>query len=129
VRARGDFVKLGLEAPVDLDRVDVCGTVGEERRQDAEARPDLEDDVAGPEHGQALDHAQDVLVDEEVLSELVPRRDARSGHGSPNAAAAFSSICRSSAAGSSLRAVASTARVWTTFAGSFGRPRRDCGER
>ena len=37
-----------LEPPVDLDGMDVPHAVGEEGRQDAKARPDLQDDVALP---------------------------------------------------------------------------------
>ena len=67
----------GLERPVDLDRVDVRDAVGEETRQDAEARADLEHDVVGSECGEPFDHAEDVLVDEEVLAVRL-FRDGRS---------------------------------------------------
>ena len=69
VRARAQpLAQPRLERAVDLDRVDVRDPVGEEARQDAEARADLEDDVVGAEVGQPGDHAQDVLVGEEVLA-------------------------------------------------------------
>ena len=77
-----DAGEVRLERAVELDRVHVRDARGEEAREDAEAGPDLEHDVVGLELGEALDHAEDVLVDEEVLAERLPRRDAHS----PNAA-------------------------------------------
>ena len=106
--------------------MDVSGAVGEAAREDAEARPDLEHDVVSVELGQAFDHAEDVLVGEKVLAELLLRTDA---HGQRNAAAALASIWAASSSGSSPRTSASAATVWTTFAGSFGRPRTGCGAR
>src|SRR5207247_7383483 len=74
---------------------------------------------------QATDHAEDVLVDEEVL----PEAATSSPHGSSKAAVAFASICAASASNSSPRASASAATVWTTYAGSFVLPRTGCGAR
>ena len=99
----------------------VRDAVGEVAGEHAEPRADLEDDVCRVEGGEAADHAEDVVVDEEVLAELLLRADA---HGSEKAAVALASICAASSAASSPRAAASAATVWTTFAGSFGRPRR-----
>ena len=79
-----------LEAAVELDRVDRRDAVGEVAREDAEPGPDLEHDVARLELGEPADHAEDVLVDEKVLAELLLRRDV---HGRPKARAAFASIC------------------------------------
>ena len=101
----------GLERPVDLDRVDVCDAVGKETRQDAEARADLEHDVVGSECGEPFDHAEDVLVGEEVLAVRPFRDDV---HGSPKTVAALASICAASASGSSPRASARAATVCAT---------------
>ena len=65
--------------------------VGEEGREHAEARPDLEHDVLGAELGEPADHAEQVLVDEEVLAELLLR--GRAAHGRPKAALALASSC------------------------------------
>ena len=94
-----------------------CATrVGEVAREHADARPDLEHDVVGLQLGEPADHAEDVLVDEEVLPELLLRRDLTSPkHGASRCA----SICRPSSAASSPRASASAASVCTTYAGSF----------
>ena len=70
-----DPAQVRLERAVDLDGVDVCDAVGEEAGQDAEARADLEHDVGGVELGETPDHAEDVLVDEEVLAERLLRDD------------------------------------------------------
>src|SRR5262249_57086847 len=94
-------------------------------REHAATRADLEHDVAAIEGGQSLDHAEDVFVDEEVLAELLPRRDVHS----PNAAVALASMRAASSAALSARTRASSATVWTTFAGSFRGPRTGCGAR
>ena len=59
----------GLERLVDLDGVDMPHAIGEIRRQHAEARSDLENDVRLVKARQPADHAQDVGVDEKVLTE------------------------------------------------------------
>src|SRR6266542_4962783 len=100
-------------------------SLGQEAGEDAAARADLEDDVGLREIREPLDHAQDVLVDEKVLAELFPRPGAHRA----KQRAAFALICAASSATSALRACASTATVCTTFAGSFGRPRRGTGAR
>src|SRR5262249_49716328 len=94
-------------------------------REHAESGPDLEDDVLRPQFGEAADHAEDVLVDEEVLTKLLLRRDAHK----PNAAVALASILVPSSEASSPRAAASAVTVCTTYAGSFGLPRTGCGAR
>src|SRR5207253_645450 len=114
-----------FERAVDLDGMDVCDTLGEVAREDAAARADLEHDVVRPQLGEPADHAEDVLVDEEVLAERLLGRDAHS----EKAVLAFASICAARSARSSSRAAASAATVWTTLAGSFGRPRVGCGAR
>ena len=114
--------ELSFERAVELDCVHARDAVGEIGSEDAEPRADLEHDVLRPERGQAADDAEDVLVDEEVLPELLLRRGRP--HGSENAAAAFASRRAASSIGSSPRAAASAPAVWITFAGSFGRPRR-----
>ena len=115
-----------LERAVELDRVDVADAVGEVAGEDAEAGADLEHDVIGVELGEPADHAEDVLVGEEVLAQPLLRDD---GHGSAKAAVAFASIRAASSSASSPRAAASAATVCTTFAGSFGLPRSGCGAR
>ena len=74
--------QLLLERRVELDRVHLCDPVCEIRGQHAEPGPDLEHDVVAVELGEAADHAEDVLVDQEVLAELLLRPNA---HGRPNA--------------------------------------------
>ena len=59
-----------LEPLVDLYHVHVRGARREARRQHAEAAADLEHDVVRTEVGEALDHPEDVGVDEKVLTEL-----------------------------------------------------------
>ena len=63
----------GSSDAVELDGVDVRDAVGEIAREHAEAGADLEHDVVRRELGEAADHAEDVLVDEEVLAELLLR--------------------------------------------------------
>jgi hypothetical protein len=58
------------EARVDLDHVHVRAALGEVLGEHAEAAADLEHHVLGAELGGALDHAEDVGIDEEVLSEV-----------------------------------------------------------
>ena len=109
-----------LEPPVDLDRVHVRAAPGEARRERADARADLERDVVGRERRQPLDHAEQVVVDEEVLPELAigpqaelgqpGERDlARRAHGRAKTRAAFASTCAASSPASTPR-IAATAR-------------------
>src|SRR5262249_54233603 len=112
VRPPGDALdQLRPEGRVELHRVHLLYAVGEERRQDAETRTDLQNDVALLQLREPSDDAEDVLVDEEVLAELLLRAAAPV---SPNAAAAFSSMRLPSSARSSRRVSASEATVWTT---------------
>src|SRR4029077_16705049 len=115
-----------LQRRVKLHRVPVSAQVCEIRGQHPGPGPDLERDVVAVELGEAADHAEDVLVDQEVLAELLLRPNA---HGRPNASVAFASICAPSASESSPRASARAATVWTTYAGSFVFPRTGCGAR
>jgi len=80
------------EAPVELDRVDVRGRLGEAPGQHALARPDLEHDVVWTELGVADDRVEQVGVGEEVL----PKSDH--SRYQPNSALAFASTVRSSSA-------------------------------
>ena len=116
------IAQVRLEAAVELDGVDEAHTFGEIRGEDAEAGADLEHDVFGSELREAARDAEDVVVDQEVLAEIAVGRDGQL-HGRPKAAVAFASIARSSSSRSSPRASARVARVWTTCAGSFRRPR------
>src|SRR6266849_511474 len=118
--------ELRREGGIQLDRVDPRNTICEIPRQDAEARPDLEHDVVFGELRQAADDPEDVLVDQEVLPQPLLRAHRQC---SPKAAVAFASICTASASGLAPRASASTATVWTTYAGSFVLPRTGCGAR
>ena len=103
---------MGLERTIELDGVHVIHAVGEVAREDAEPGADLEDHVGVLELGEPPDHAEDVLVREEVLAELAVGNDRKTGaHGRENAAAAFDSICASSSRGSSPRARASASTV------------------
>ena len=84
--------EMWLEPAVELDRVHARDSLGEVFGQNPQAGPDLEHDVVGVELGEPPDDAEDVVVDEEVLSELAVGCD-RKLHGSENAAAAFPVIC------------------------------------
>ena len=68
--------------------MDVRDVVCEVSRKDAEARPDLEHDVGRLDPGERPCDVEDVVVDEEVLTEGLLGDD---GHSS-KAAAAFASI-------------------------------------
>ena len=117
-----------LERTVELDGMDAVNALRQIVGQNSEAGADLEHDVVLLELREAPDHPEDVLVDEEVLAEVAIRFD-RELHGSEKAAAAFAAICAPSSSGSARRIFASSWTVRTTFAGSFGRPRRACGAR
>src|SRR5688500_13404838 len=126
VRALVELPEMGGERAVELDGMDMARAVGEIAGQDAETGADLERDVPGVELGEPADHAEDVLVGEEVLAEPLLRNHR---HGREKAAVAFASMRAASSAASSPRAAASAATVWTTWAGSFGLPRNGCGAR
>src|SRR6185437_13825170 len=115
-----------LQRAVDLDRMNAADAIGEVAREHALAGADLEHDVVRPQLRQPVEHPEDVRVAQEVLAVLFLRPRA---HGSEKHSAAFRSTCCSSSAGSSARAWASAARVWTTLAGSFRFPRTGCGAR
>ena len=105
-----DLGQVGYERAVDLDSVDERDASGEVAGEHAKARADLQHDVVRVQLGEPADDAEDVLVDEEMLAELLLRADA---HG-PKSAVAFASICASSSPGSSPRAAASAATVCMT---------------
>ena len=66
----------GLQAPVGFDDVEVVDAGREIGAQDPEAAADLEHDIVRGELREAADHAEQVVVDEEVLPELAVRADA-----------------------------------------------------
>src|SRR5262249_44728338 len=142
------IAKARLQRPVELDGMDGCDAVGEIGRQDAKPGADLEYHVGRVELGESPDHRENVLVGEEVLPELPlrPRAQRALGiggtsrfprtpspaplsltggfaAGSAKAEVAFASIRAASSGASSPRTSASAATVYTTCAGSFGRPR------
>ena len=119
--------RYGSSDAVDLDGVHVRDALGEVARQHAEARADLEHDVVGRELGEAADHAEDVLVDEEVLAELLLRRDFMR---SPKHSVALRSICRSSSRRLLARAPARARRACARRTPARSRcPRTGCGAR
>src|SRR5207248_1147814 len=97
---------LRLERAVDLDGDDPGNVIGQVAREDAEAGPDLEHDVVGPQVGEPADHAEDVLVDQEVLAQLLLGGDAIGAHSSRKALVALASIRAASASVDSPRASA-----------------------
>src|SRR5439155_9634096 len=97
-----DVTQVWLEAAVELDCVHVRDACREVAREHTLPRSDLEDDVTGLQVGEPPDHAEDVLVDEEVLAELLLGEDPHSA----KAALALASICRPSSVASSPRASA-----------------------
>ena len=130
-----------LQRAVHLDHVQVRHLRGEELGEHAEPAADLQHHVGRVELGGGADHAQDVVVDQEVLAELPVGADPEgaqppqarlarlaAAHG-PSTRAAFASTIRSSSSYSLPRSSATKRAVWVTFAGSFGLPRSGCGER
>ena len=99
-----------LQTAVDLDHVHVRRDRRQALGQHSLAAPDLEHDVAWTQLGEALDHVEDVAVDEEVLTERA--RPARSYH--PNTAAALRSTAASSSSYATRRSTASAWAVCTT---------------
>jgi hypothetical protein len=109
-----------LQAAVDLDRVHVRTAAGQARSQSAHAGADLERNVLRLQPRQPLDHAEQVVVDEEMLSELLVRTQAELGqarerdlagraHGSAKTRAAFASTCAANSPAVTPR-IAATAR-------------------
>ena len=80
--------ELGLEASIDLDDVKVARPLRQALREDAAAAADLEHDVSRVESREALDHVEQIAVDEEVLAQLAGPPGAHQ----PNSAAAVRSI-------------------------------------
>ncbi len=70
----------GLERAVELDDMDVRDASGEVLRQHAETAADLQPDVVGLQLRLALDDAEDVGVDEEVLAEVALGPHAELAH-------------------------------------------------
>ncbi len=114
-----------LEAAVDLDGVHVRAVPGQARRERAHSRADLERHVVGPQLGQPLDHAEQVVVHEEVLAEArvgpeaelgQPReRDlARGVHGKAKTRAALASTCAASSGTATPRMAATAPSVSST---------------
>ena len=68
------------QALVDLDHVHVRDALGEVLREHAQAAADLEHHVLRRELGRAVDHAEDVRVDQEVLAELAVGAHAEAAH-------------------------------------------------
>ncbi len=140
VAERGERVReRGLERAVDLHHVQVAHARGQVLREHAEPAADLEHHVGGVELGGALDHAQQVVVDQEVLAELAVRphvelpqapeaRLARLAH-QRSTRAALASTARSSSSYETPRSPATWRAVCATLAGSFGLPRSGWGER
>ena len=114
-----------LERAIELDGVHVADAPGQVARQDTRAPDRSRARRRRIERGEAADHAEDVVVGEEVLAERLLRGDA---HGErPEARTRWprsQSIRPARRAASSPRASARTATVRRTFAGSFGEPRK-----
>src|SRR4051794_32257794 len=117
-----DAVEVRRDASIDLGSVDEGDTLREVAREDAESRADLEHDIVLVELREPTDHAQDVVVDEEVLAEALLRAHAHR----PKTRSAFATIC---ARTSSPCSSASTSWVCVTNAGSLRFPRTGCGAR
>ena len=114
-----------LEPAVDLDRVHVGAVPGEVRRERADAGADLERHVVGAQSRQPLDHAEQVVVDQEVLPEILVgpqaelgqpgERDlARRVHGRAKTRAAFASTCAASSPAATPRMAATALSVSST---------------
>ncbi len=125
VRAR--VAEVRLERRVELDGVHARDALCEVAREDAESGADLEHDVARVERGEPFDHAEDVLVDEEVLAELLLRRDVHAGARSTRPRCGRSAV---RARAGRRRAPARARRACaSTYAGSLRCPRTGCGAR
>ena len=113
-----------LESMIELNRVHHAACSARYAVSIALPGPDLQHDVISTDVCEAADHADDVVVDQEVLAELLlgdGRSLTRGRTRRPRAV-----VLRSS--NSTPRSPASAATVWTRFAGSFGLPRRGWGE-
>ncbi len=122
----------GAQARVDLDDVEVAHTRGDVLGEHAEAAADLEHDVLTGQLGGAVDHAEDVGVDEEVLPEVPvgphselahPAETGLDGsvrhgdHHQPNTRAALHSTMAPSSDAEIPLSSAMNLTVWTTKAG------------
>ena len=70
VKRREHLPQARLERAIQLHHVNVGSVVRQPLGEDALAPSDLEHDLIGVESCGALDHVEDVAVDEEVLAEL-----------------------------------------------------------
>ncbi len=119
---------------VELDHVHVRDPLGEVLGEHAQAAADLQHDILVPQLGGALDHAEDVRVDQEVLPQLAVGADPELPHPAqagldwcgrvhhepthqPNTRAALRSTIASSSANDTPRSSAMNAAVWATNAG------------
>ncbi len=84
VPASEPFREVRLESAVELDRVHQTNALRQVVGQHSETWTDLEHDVLAVERGEPVDHAEDVLVDQEMLAEVAVRCD-RELHGSEKA--------------------------------------------
>src|SRR5438309_8950817 len=99
-----DVAEPRLERYVEFDGVHLGDPRREEACQHAEPGSYLEHDVAGLELREPADDSEDVPVDEEMLAQLLLRRDPHAG--SSKHAAALRSMRAASSAASSPRACA-----------------------
>ena len=130
-----------LQGPVDLHHVKVRHPLGQVLRQHAKSPAHLKHHVRDVELSRATDHLENVVVHEEVLTELSVRPDAELAHpppagltpaahqSPPKTRAAFRSTASSSASYDIPRSSATNPAVATTLAGSLGLPRTGCGAR
>ena len=105
------FFQVRSKRSIELDGDDTGDAIREVARQNSHSGTDLQDDVVWSECCEPADDAEDVLVCEEVLPQLLLGTRA---HGSENTSRAFASMRRASSAASSPRVCASAATVWTT---------------
>jgi len=118
--------------------------LGEVLRQHAQTPSDLQHDVLRCELGRAVDHPEDVRVDQEVLSQLAvgahgeavqPSQAGLDGslgagaHHQPNTRAALRSTVAPSSCALTPRRAARKATVWATKAGWLRCPRTAWGDR
>ncbi len=132
------------QAFVDLDHMHVADPLGEELREHPQATADLQRDVRPIEFAGPLDHAEDVRVDQEVLTEVSIRAyretpqtaqaglDRRLGHGAhshANSRAALRCTASPRSSGATPRSSATKASVCATKAGWLRCLRTTCGVR
>ena len=90
-----DLAQLGAPTRIEAlrcvrnDPSVMAQSLGQVTREHAEPWADLEHDIVLAELGEPLDHAQDVVVDQEVLPERLARPDAHN----EKTRSAFATIC------------------------------------